>query len=170
MNRISITLLLLVMIGSPSLLMADQAGRQTLFVIERSKNANIVQYEAQIAADGRLDQAQPVVCYWIRLAEQGQIKKLSWIQRRFAYGFKSRLDEDRLGVTLDMAADLGAPVRVRKVGDTYMAIMEIDGKSSQLKKVFINATGRKPFIKLNYVELYGLDLDNGMETYQRFDS
>jgi hypothetical protein len=34
---------------------ADQSDRQNLFKIERNKNANIVQYDAQIGADGKLN-------------------------------------------------------------------------------------------------------------------
>ena len=42
---------------------------QSLFVIERSKNANVVQYDARLTADGVLDPKEPVKVYWILLAE-----------------------------------------------------------------------------------------------------
>ena len=37
-------------------------------------NANIIQYDAQVAPDGKLLKKEPVVGYWIRLAEQGQVQ------------------------------------------------------------------------------------------------
>ena len=38
---------------------------QPLFVIERSKNANKVYYEARLTGDGVLDVHRPVHAYWV---------------------------------------------------------------------------------------------------------
>src|SRR5689334_9122752 len=40
-----------------------------LFVIERSKNANVIHYDAHVAKDGSLVASEPVVAYWIMKAE-----------------------------------------------------------------------------------------------------
>ncbi len=146
---------------------ADELERQGLFRIERNKNANIIQYDAQVTPHGKLDIKDPVVGYWIRLAEQGQVQKLSWIQRKFAFGFKADLDADSEGVSLDMAIDPGQLISVRHCGQDYKAIMDIDGKSSQLEKIYIHASGKGLTTRINYLELYGMALDGGEETYQR---
>ena len=52
---------------------------QHLFKIERNKNANIVQYDVQMKADGKLDPKKPVVAYWIRHAKDGQKEDLKWV-------------------------------------------------------------------------------------------
>ena len=72
------------------ILQAAELDRQGLFRIERSKNANIIQYDAQVRPDGKLDKKNPVVGYWIRLAEQGQEQELTWLQNKFAFGFIDR--------------------------------------------------------------------------------
>ena len=46
-------------------LLAAPAAAQTktspLFIIERSKNANVVHYDARLTADGELDPNEPVI-------------------------------------------------------------------------------------------------------------
>src|ERR1035437_1974022 len=54
-----------------------EGTNQSLFVIEWSKNANVVQYDARLTADGVLDPKEPVEVYWILLAEDGRREKLS---------------------------------------------------------------------------------------------
>ena len=165
--RNSINLLIVCVLCWPLVLQADELERQDLFRIERNKNANIIQYDAQVTPDGKLDNKDPVVGYWIRLAEQGQVQKLSWIQRKFAFGFKVNLDANSEGVSLDMVIDPGQLISVRRYGQDYKAIMDIDGKSSQLEKIYIHASGKGLTTRINYLELYGMELDGGEKTYQR---
>jgi hypothetical protein len=167
MPRLLISLLTVCLLCGPLILQAAQLDRQGLFRIERSKNANIIQYDAQVRPNGKLDKKNPVVGYWIRLAEQGQIKELSWLQSKFAFGFDADLDADHEGVSLDMTADLGRPIDVQRYGQEYKAIVDIDGKLSQLEKIYIHATGKGLSTTVNYMDLHGMDLASGEATYQR---
>lgn len=97
-ERCLATLLFVYAIVAPGALYAGEAGRDALFRIERNKNANIIQYAAQVQEDGTLHRKKPVTAYWVRLAEQGQEKKLTWTQRKFAYGFDVTLSEDNHSV------------------------------------------------------------------------
>jgi len=63
-----------------------------LFKIERSKNANIVQYDVQVTPDGKLYQQEPIIAYWIRLTEDGRKRELTFFQRKWSYGFKTKYD------------------------------------------------------------------------------
>ena len=65
--RIISGLLFIALICEPVLLQADQWERQSLFRIERSKNANILQYDAQIGPDGKLNKKEPVIVYCVLL-------------------------------------------------------------------------------------------------------
>jgi hypothetical protein len=160
--------LILALLGAPLLVQAETPARQHLFKIERSKNANIVQYDAQIGPDGKLMKKEPVVGYWIRLAEQGQVQKLSWIQRTFAYGFKAKLDSNREKVKLDMVADFGQPIFVIRNGDEYRATFSIEGSLSYLDKIFIQASGKGTRITIEYIEMFGEDLKTGETRYEKF--
>ena len=161
-------LLAIVLIFDSGFLQADQKSSQPLFKIERNTNANIIQYDAQIGPDGKLDQKQPVVAYWIRLAKQGQKEELSKIQSKFAYGFKADLDRNSDTVTLKMAANIGRSITVERDEKTYKAIAMIDGKSSRLEKIFIHATGKGMSTTVDYIQLHGISIDTGDKTFEQF--
>ena len=167
MRKISI-FLILALTGAPLLTQAETPTQQHLFKIERSKNANIIQYDAQVAPDGKLVKKEPVVGYWIRLAEQGQVQELSWVQRTFAFGFNAKLDRNRERAELDMAADFGRPIIVVRKGNVYRATAPIDGSLSYLEKIYIQASGKGMSITVEYIELYGEDMETGEARYQKF--
>lgn len=165
--RIIAGLLILALGCGPAVLPAEQPDRLSLFRVERSTNANIVQYDAQLGPDGKLDSKKPVIAYWVRMAEQGQVKELSWIQKKFAYGFKAKFEPGSDNVTLDMAADIRRLVRVQQINGEYQATTNIDGKPSRLVKIYIHATGKGISTKVDYIELHGTALDADDVTYER---
>jgi hypothetical protein len=147
---------------------AEEPIRQdSLFRIERSKNANIVQYDARVGPDGKLLAEKAVVAYWIRLAEQGQVKELSWLQRTFAYGFDIRLGPDRESATLKMAADFGHPITVQRDGDDYRALMQIDGEPAWLERIFVQTSNQGLSKNIDFVELFGTALADGSPRRER---
>jgi hypothetical protein len=162
-----VSFLLSTLICVPMCLHAEAPGRQALFKIERNKNANIVQYDAQIGADGKLLQKEPVVGYWVRLADKGQTQELSWTQKTFAYGFSAKYDRSTDSVKLDMKADIGGIITVRREGDGYRALIRIDGAESYLEKIFIHATGKGMSTTVDYIELYGDDAGTGDKRYEK---
>ena len=165
--RITTGLLIFALVFAPAVVYATQPATQSLFRIERSKNANIIQYDAQIEADGKLSKKEPVIGYWIRLAEQGQVQKLSWVQRKFAFGFKAKYDAATDTAKVKMVADIGQPIIVRRVDGVYMATVELEGQSSQLNRIFIQAHGKGISVTVEYVEIFGIDLETGEETYAK---
>ena len=138
-----------------------------LFKIERSKNANIIQYDARSGPDGKLLKNDPIIGYWIRLNEQGQRMDLTWVQKTFAFGFKTRLAKDRQSAEMDMVADLGAPVSVIREGDDYRATIPIEGKTSYLDRIYIKASGKGTKVDVEYVETFGRDMETGEDRYQK---
>jgi hypothetical protein len=104
------------MISNVAIAQADGPRRDALFHIERNKNANIVQYDAQVTEEGQLYSKDPVVGYWIRLANEGEIKELTWVQKKLAYGFTVKLGKDKTTAKMDMAADIGRSISVERNG------------------------------------------------------
>jgi hypothetical protein len=153
---------------APMPVFAKDPNKQSLFHIERNTNANIVQYDVQTGSDGKLYKKEPVRAYWIRLAHEGQVKELSWIQKEFAYGFDADFDSETDTVVLEMAADLGRDITVQRAGEVYRATITIDGKSSYLDKLFIHATGKGLSTEVDYIDLYGKDVNSSADTYERF--
>ena len=165
--RITTGLLALALVFAPAFLYAEDPQHQSLFKIERSKNANIIQYDAQIGSNGKLLKKEPVIGYWIRLAEQGQVQELSWIQSTFAYGFKTKYNQANDTATVDMVVDIGRPITVQRMKGKYIATVDLDGTPSQLVRIFIEAHGKGARVTVEYVEIFGTDLKTGEETYAR---
>ena len=166
MRRLLISLVL-ILFCEPLLVQAETLTSHPLFHIERSKNANIVQYDAQVATDGKLFKKEPVVGYWIRLNEQGQRQELSWLQRTFAYGFKTKLDKSREAAEIHMKADVGQVVKIVRDGGKYRATVTIDGASSYFEKMYIDATRKGMSLDVRYVELFGEDMKTGEDRYEK---
>jgi hypothetical protein len=115
-----------------------------------------------------LNSKHPVVVYWVRLAEQGQVRKLSLIQRKFAYGFTTKTNEDENAAILEMATNLGRTIMVRHNDGDYCAIADINGVTCYVDKLFIHARGKGLATRVNYIERYGNSVDNHEEQYERF--
>ena len=170
--HLSTILLLCMVVGvaMPRTALADDGWpkhTQHLFDIERSVNANIVQYDAVLNEDGSLDKDNPVIGYWIRKAEDGRRKQLNMLERKLAYGFKTRV-LDNGSVLMDMAADIRRMVRVEKVADRWVAITRIDGHSAYIVRIYVSLEDDKPLPKVQYVDLYGSDVANGERVHERY--
>ena len=151
----------------PAFVHAEAPNSQALFKIERNKNANIVQYDVQLGPDGKLLKKGPVVAYWIRLAEEGQVEQLSWIQKTVAYGFDTRLDRTKDTVELQLKIDIDRPIIVQRDGAEYRAMTRIDGSQSHIEKFFIHATGKGMSTRVDYIELHGDDVESGDKRYEK---
>lgn len=141
--------------------------REPLFHIERSKNANIVQYDAQVGPDSKLHPSQPVLGYWVRLAEQGQVKEFSWLQKTFAYGFNVSLEPERESAELKMVADIARTVSVRRDGDAYKAFALIDGEPARLERIYVQSSGKGLATKVHFMDLFGTRVADGAERRER---
>ena len=160
--------LLIAIIAYPAIMQAAEPDRDPLFHIERNKNTNIIQYDARVGINGMLYPKEPVVGYWIRLAEQGQIKELTWIQRKFAFGFSVKLNKHKNTATLDMTLNLGRTLLVKRIGEDYRVIADIDGVESYLAKIFIHATGKGISTRVVYIDLHGKAVNKQKEQYERY--
>ena len=149
--------------------LAKNRQTQHLFRIERSTNANIVQYDVQIEADGKLDPREPVVAYWVRLAEEGQEESLKWFEKTFAYGFKVKYNAETNSATMDMAAKINRRIRVHEVQGEYWAATIIDGQPAYIEKIFISSKGKGISPKVAYIELFGKDEKTGEDRYERLN-
>jgi len=142
------------------------AETRPLFVIERSKNANVVHYDARLTADGNLDPREPVIAYYVMLAEDGRRKELNWIERTMAYGFDIKQDASARGYEMTI---VGAPQRsitVRREGHAVRAEMVIDGQQAFVEKMYINVSEALPWPKVEFIDLYGKDVRTGERRFE----
>jgi hypothetical protein len=146
---------------------AAQIRTSPLFIIERSKNANVVHYDAQLTADGKLDPKEPVIVYWVRLAEDGRRRKLSWIQKKIAYGFTIKPDPSIDGYGMTFVAYPEKQIIVKKEKGAVRAEAVIDGRPAVLEKIYINASEGLTMPIVHYIDVYGKDLQTGEERREK---
>jgi hypothetical protein len=137
-----------------------------LFTIEKSSNANRVQYEARVMADGHLDPHQPVSAYWIMAAENGRRQELNILERAKAYGFTLHqvgLDSYKLWVVSHREKE----IHVFRDGGTIRAEAEIGGRMAQVQKIFIQM--HKSFLLSlpDFGEMFGFDRETGEERSEK---
>jgi len=80
MKRVALKLLLTATMLYPAMVFAGDPARDGLFRIERNKNANIVQYDARVTEDGKLDSKQPVS--WVEVLWSGKMEEIigQWVE------------------------------------------------------------------------------------------
>ena len=138
-----------------------------LFRIERSKNANVVLFEANPGKEAALNPDEPVVASWQLLATTGQRESLSFFERLFAYGFETRLAPSGDSCSLTLKALKDRTIRVTNRGDCLSAFAVIGGAEALLQKIFVQADERGPAPSVQYIELFGLDLATGEARYEK---
>ncbi len=144
-----------------------QMKTSPLFIVERSKNANVVHYDAQFTAEGTLNPKEPVIAYWIMLAEDGRRKKLSWLERKKAYGFTVEADQSVNSYKMTMVAVPEHQITVKQEGDAVRAEVDIDGRLAILEKMFVNTADGLFGPKVLFIEVYGKDLQTGEKLYKK---
>ena len=124
-----------------------------LFRIERSKNANVVVYEATAL--------EAVTASWILLARGGQRESLSFFEKMLAYGFEVQLAHDGASAVLKLKALKGRALKVVKRGGRLAAVGKIDGVEAVLERVFVTTDERGAVPSVKSIELFGVDAQSG---------
>ena len=163
--------------GAAQLTRLRASSPNVLFVIARSKNLNIVVYEARVGGDGHLDSAEPVTVYWLDIDPEYQKAnrakgiasdrvELGAIERRMAYGLSSSAVPGQPGafhvrlvafpervVTVSVEAGAGGG-SARPV-----ARMLINGSQCVLERIFVQASEHwlNPLPTVQHVDVSGLD-------------
>jgi hypothetical protein len=138
-----------------------------LFKIERSKNANIVQYDVQVTPDGKLYPEEPVIVYWIRLAEDGRERELTFFQRKWSYGIKTKYDPASNSAIVEIVAARSRAIKVYEVAGVYRGETHIDGKPAFLERIFVTSAKNSLYPTGNFIELFGKDIKTGVDCYEK---
>jgi len=80
---------ILSVVAQPANFPVPPASPNHLFYLQRTPNTNTIICDLNLI-NGHPDPDNPVHVYWIRYQENGQKAELNYIQRKFAYGMKSR--------------------------------------------------------------------------------
>lgn len=158
MKSIGFVFVVLALLFSPA---AAEVQTAPLFIIERNKNANVVHYDAQLTADGRLDSAEAVIAYWILLAEDGRRQELSWIEKKAAYGLTVTCDPSVRNCTMTLAAAPEYQITVKTEHHAARAESMISGRLAILEKFYIEASDTLTGPGVISIEVHGKDVLTG---------
>ena len=139
-----------------------------LFRIERSKNANIVQYDAQLTPEGKLKPEKPVIVYWIMHANRGEKEDLNWIEKKMAYGFSMEYIPKGNFWKMDLVADIQRKIKVYKANGRYRAETLIDGHPAFIETIYIQATEDTLRPKVKFIAFFGKAVQTGRSVYEKF--
>jgi hypothetical protein len=144
--------------------------KNQLFYLQRDPDINTIIYVLNIQ-NGKLNTSNPVLSYWIRYADRGQTEKLTFIQRRMAYGISHKEIEPGI-YELHLPAYKALKITLsenRKTGK-YQALVKIEGNDIILNNIFVRITGGS-FFKPNvqYIEISGNNLKSGKKVEHRVE-
>ncbi len=137
-----------------------------LFKIERSKNKNIVQYDACLLQNGSVSESNPVDAYWV--LANGKKEELSVLESQQAYGIasKEKLGENKFRIELSALKDRN--IIVQKIKGKYRALVKINGKSAVLEKVYVKSEDQTLSLpKVDYVDLFGRSVETNKPVKER---
>eukprot|EP00475_Leptophrys_vorax_P026030 TRINITY_DN3646_c0_g1_i1.p1 TRINITY_DN3646_c0_g1~~TRINITY_DN3646_c0_g1_i1.p1 ORF type:complete len:189 (-),score=32.98 TRINITY_DN3646_c0_g1_i1:54-620(-) len=152
--------------------------RGRIFIFERNKNANIIEYHAQYADDSKntLDPACPVKVHWTSFGWTPEIRKseLNFLQRTVAFGYNyekvpGKEEDDPMTYSMSLVPLPSKKVSLSLNSDgSPLAVIELNKKKCRLVKLFVNSTERFGMLpSVNYVDIYGLDLEDNKVVIER---
>jgi hypothetical protein len=160
--------LAVLVLGSARVLRAEGCPEH-LFTVERSKNANVVIYDAHLTNDGGLDPERPVSVYWLLKAEQGQRADLNRIERQRAYGFDVHADKDDPGsYRMIFKAGKKRTFLVRLQDGCAQAIVKIHGRPAVVTRIFVKSKEGGVMPTVESVEFFGRDAATGAPVAEKF--
>jgi hypothetical protein len=139
-----------------------------LFYLQRDPDANTVIYKLNMI-NGELNETEPVAVCWIRYAEDGRVKELSSMQKRLAYGVKSRkIDRYKHELNFVSYPDLKLLLMKSSSEGSYHVYTAIEKQQIVLEKIFVRTNKNKiGWPSVIYIELNGKALENGKSIKHR---
>jgi hypothetical protein len=138
-----------------------------LFVIARSKNANVVRYDARLVRPGHLDPAQPIRAYWIMHAEDGRREELTFMERKLAYGWSVSFDsEGELKLRLKAFEQRDIRVASDENGG-FHAVTRIARRHAVLERIYVASDEHALLPSVRYVDVVGTALPGGQRLSER---
>jgi len=138
-----------------------------LFVVGRSKNANIVVYDANRGPAGDFAASEPVVAYWLLAGEKGKREELNALQRARAYGFDIAPGDIPETLAMAIKAEPQRRLTVHILNGCPVVTTSIGGHDGILNKLFVQSKEGLLWPKVEYVALFGRDVSTGEQLYEK---
>lgn len=145
------------------------SDNRTLFYIQRTPNVNTIMYDVNMEGTD-VDADNPVKAYWIRYGEEGQREDLSYIQRNYAYGIKSKkLDARNYELRFVSYKKLSFMLSLSDRDSRYHVYARINNVDIEVSRVFLQIEGGTFwFPNVVCAEVRGVDRATGKPVIQNF--
>lgn len=142
---------------------------KSLFFLQRSQNANTIQYDINLETDGSINSDDPIDVYWLRYNGNGERRDLKWVERKMAFGVRHKqLGNGVFEIKMIAYDDRRIIVHQNSEGEID-AKMKINGRTVRFKNIFIDMVENGWFPTIKSIELFGQDLQTGEKVYERFN-
>jgi hypothetical protein len=133
---------------------------QTLFFIQRSKNADEAYYDARVRADGSLDPKDPVDSYWLNKGtDHGRRASITLFQK-IAYGFDTEATGNGT-YYLKLKAFKERPMWIVQAKGRWRVQTTIAGKQAFMDRIYVATDESGIMPKVLYVDVFGEDMTTG---------
>jgi hypothetical protein len=140
---------------------------QSLFIVERSTNANVIHYDVKLTNEGAIDPKEPVIAYWVMLAENGRRKGLNALEKKFAYGFTILKDDTSNSYWMTLVSQKQRPIHVFQQDSRVSAVTRIGGRDAYLRKIYVKTQRSGLLRTADYFELFGKEVSTGDDCYEK---
>ncbi len=150
------------------LLMPTVGAAQTvreIFHIARSKNGNVVRYDARITKDGQLDPKAPVNAYFRH--PDGGTHPIKPLEFKFFYGYKVTLDKSGTFWHFTIVAAKNRPMKLYLVDGKPRAEGKIAGVRALVTKFFVQFKKDTVIPGVEWVDLHGTEVGSGRAVHER---
>jgi hypothetical protein len=138
-----------------------------LFYVQRTINSNTIVYTLNQEKDGNLNEAEPIKAYWIKYAQGGKIDPLTYIQKNFAYGVKSKIfDKEKKSYMFEFVSYHKRQFYLLKsaTDNKYHVYGYINNKLTILNNILVKIEGGTFWIpNVKYVEVNAFDSSTSSE-------
>jgi hypothetical protein len=160
---IKTALFIILTLGPSVILQAEGFGNREniLFKIERSRDADVIHYEANLLDDGTLNVENPIRIYWLKHTKNGKTAPLTKVQQGLAYGLKI-LEVTQEKVEFQFVSfDQHMTLRKNENGN-YRVSTQIKGLVVEVERIYVRFSGGSYwFPKIGQVEIYAIIPDAG---------
>lgn len=141
---------------------AAQSRKNRLFQFERSTNDHIVCYDAKLDGN-KLHAKKPIDVYWSMLSDSTDRSELNFFERTAVFGCNI-VSKKENEVAFTLKASGRKVLHMCKIKGSWRAVTTISGRKAYVTRFYAKM---KSAIKVEYLDIFGKDLETGADVKER---
>ena len=135
-----------------------------LFYVQRTINSNTIVYTLNQDVNGKINEQEPISAFWVKFAQGGKKEQLTYVQKKYAYGLRSKLLDKDKGVFMVefVSYDKKQLYLIKSSHDNrYHVYSFVKNRLSIIRSIFVQIEGGSFWLpNVKYVELTAIDPNN----------